>query len=328
MNKRILGKSGIEIGAIGMGCWAIGGPFYHESTPVGWGQTDDQESLNALATAFERGVSLFDTADAYGAGHSERLVGQAFTGRRDKVVIATKFGNKYDEETKQLIGQGADRDFIIGQCEKSLRRLQTDYIDLYQFHINEYPSAEIEPVAEALEYLVEQGKIRAYGWSTDNPQSAVAMLRYNHYSAVQFQQNALDPAPQLNKFTKQHNLAAINRGPLAMGLLTGKYHAHTKVDVDDVRGPQAPAWMQYFKDGRPDPQYIRRVAAIRDILTSEGRSIVQGALAWILTAGPHIVPIPGIRTVAQANENFSGASCRPFTAKQMAEIDQLRSTTT
>ena len=153
-----MGRSGIEASAIGMGCWAIGGPLYYGTTPVGWGETDDNESLRALAQAHEMGVTLFDTADVYGAGHSERLVGQAFGGKRDKVVIATKFGNKYDEQKRQIVGQGADKEFIIGQCERSLKRLGTDYIDLYQFHINDYSAADIAPVVEALETAGRAGE--------------------------------------------------------------------------------------------------------------------------------------------------------------------------
>lgn len=324
MEKRAIGKSGIEVSAIGMGCWAIGGPFYHGTTPIGWGKTDDGESLNALAKAYDMGINFFDTADVYGAGHSERLVGKAFAGRRDRVVIATKFGGVYDEEKKQITGQGADPDFIVGQCERSLKRLGTDYIDLYQFHTNEYPADQIEPVAETLERLAEQGKIRAYGWSTDDPLSAQAMVGNAHYHAVQFQQNVIDPNWELNTLTASNGLLAINRGPLAMGLLSGKYSASTTVDVDDVRGPNAPPWMQYFTDGKPSEQYLARLQAIREILTSDERSLVQGSLAWSVSAGGNIVPIPGIRTVAQAAENFAEPSVRRFDADQLAEIERLR----
>lgn len=324
MEKRTLGKKGAEIGAIGMGCWAIGGPTSHGTAPVGWGVTDDKVSLSAIATAHEMGVTFFDTADVYGAGHSERLLGQAFVGKRDRVVIGTKFGNAYDEKSKTIIGQEAGREFIVTQCERSLKRLRTDYIDLYQFHINDYPATEIAPVAEALERLVEQGKIRAYGWSTDDPIRAEAMRGGEHYRAVQFQQNVIDPNTALNAVTKANGLAAINRGPLAMGLLSGKYTTSTTIDIDDVRGPNSPPWMQYFRDGAPIPEYLERIGAIREILMSDGRTLTQGALAWILSVGSHIIPIPGVRTVAQAAENFAENSCRPFNAEQMAEIERLR----
>ena len=150
------------------------------------------------------------------------------------------------------------------------------------------------------------------------------MVGNEHYHTVQFQQNVLDPNDALNALTERNDLMAINRGPLAMGLLSGKYNRSTTVDADDVRGPNAPPWMQYFKDGKPSQEYLSKLEEIREILTGDGRSLAQGSLAWIISAGAHIVPIPGIRTVAQAQENFAERSCRPFSAQQMAEIARLR----
>ena len=115
--KREIGKSGIEVSALGLGCWAIGGPAWREETPVGWGDVDDNESLRALEVALDSGVTFFDTADAYGAGHSERLLGQAFAGKRDKVVIATKFSNLFDEQTTQLLGSDSSPAYIRKACE-------------------------------------------------------------------------------------------------------------------------------------------------------------------------------------------------------------------
>src|SRR5512135_1041469 len=129
---RILGRSGIQVSAMGMGCWAIGGPFWEGNTPLGWGKVDDHESRRAIDCAVDLGVTFFDTANVYGAGHSERVLGQAFAGRRDKVVIATKFNAVFDEATRQVTGADTSSAGIRKACEDSLRRLQTDYIDLYQ----------------------------------------------------------------------------------------------------------------------------------------------------------------------------------------------------
>jgi len=134
--KRIMGRSGIEVSALGMGCWAIGGPFWAGSTPNGWGEVDDEESIRAIHKALEMGVTLFDTANVYGAGHSERVLARAFEGRRSEVVIATKFNAVFDETTRQVTGSDATPAGIRAACEASLRRLNTDYIDLYQFHDN------------------------------------------------------------------------------------------------------------------------------------------------------------------------------------------------
>ncbi len=127
MFTRTLGRSEIVVSAVGMGCWAIGGPFWRGDTPVGWGQVDDAESTRAIHRALDLGVTFFDTADVYGAGHSERVLGAALGGRRGEVVIATKFGNVFDEETRAITGADQSPAFIRQACEASLRRLGTDY---------------------------------------------------------------------------------------------------------------------------------------------------------------------------------------------------------
>jgi aryl-alcohol dehydrogenase-like predicted oxidoreductase len=129
--KRYLGHSGIEVSALGMGCWAIGGPLWAGETPLGWGEVDDEESSRAIYAALDRGVDFFDTANVYGAGHSERVLGRALAGRRSQVVIATKFNALFDETTRQVTGADSSPDGIRKACEESLRRLNTDYIDLY-----------------------------------------------------------------------------------------------------------------------------------------------------------------------------------------------------
>ena len=140
MMKRILGKSGLEVSALGMGCWAIGGVFWRDGKPIGWGEVDDAESIRAIRRARELGVTFFDTADIYGTGHSEILLGRALAGERNQVVIATKFRNGFEEGKRKAYGHDVSPQFIRAACDASLRRLGTDYIDLYQLH----PS-EVEP---------------------------------------------------------------------------------------------------------------------------------------------------------------------------------------
>ncbi len=259
---RTLGRSGIEISAMGMGLWAVGGS--------GWGGgADDEQSILGIHKALELGVTFFDTADAYGAGHSEGVLARALEGRRDQVVIATKFGNLVSDEQRQRPGGAADPQTIRECCEASLRRLETDYIDLYQFHLNGFPADQAEPVRETLEGLVKDGKIRAYGWSTDYPDRARVFAQGANCTAIQVELNVLDDAADILAVCDEFNLAAINRGPLAMGLLTGKYKPNSTLPSDDVRGPNAPAWMKYFKDGKPNPEWLSKMEAIRDILTSE-----------------------------------------------------------
>lgn len=320
--KRQIGRSGIQVSAIGMGCWAIGGPFSGYGTQIGWGEVDDEESKAALQAAYDAGITFFDTSDAYGTGHSERIIGEAFSGMRDKVVIATKFGNVIDEAKRELVGQGSDEAYIRSACEASLQRLQTDYIDLYQFHLGDY-SAELAPaVCDVLDALVDEGKIRTYAWSTDNPANAAVFAERANCSAVQHRLNIFEDAPEIVTLCEAANLASINRSPLAMGLLSGKYTTQSQFAKDDIRANSLD-WMAYFKDGRPNPEMMQRISAIRDILMSDGRSLVQGALAWLLARSDMTVPIPGIRTVAQATENAGVMQFGPLTATQMAEIESL-----
>jgi len=323
VNSRKLGRSGIEVSPMGLGCWAIGGPFWSGETPLGWGEVDDEESIRAIHAALDHGITLFDTANVYGAGHSERVLGRAFAGIRSRVIIATKFNGVFDETTRQVTGSDTSAAGIRAACEASLSRLNTDYIDLYQFHDNDYPAMEAEPVRETLEMLVKEGKIRAYGWSTDYPERLEVFANGPKCAAVQLQLNVLDDNPAILALCEKYDLAALNRGPLAMGLLTDKYTAETKTSVDDVRGVKSPDWMKYFKDGKPNPDWLSQRNAVREILTSNGRTLAQGALAWLWARSKKTLPIPGFRTVAQVEENAAAMEFGPLTTEQIQEIDRL-----
>jgi aryl-alcohol dehydrogenase-like predicted oxidoreductase len=309
MDKRVLGRSGIEVSPMGMGCWAIGGS--------GWGGgADDEESMRGIHKALEMGITFLDTADAYGSGHSERILAKALMGHREQVVIATKFGHGEG-------GPSAEPDFIRSACEASLKRLNTDYIDLYQFHLNDYGPEGAEQVRETLEELVASGKIRAYGWSTDFPDRARVFAQGPNCSAIQVQLNVIDDAPDVLAVCEEFDLAAINRGPLAMGLLTGKYRPGSTLPEDDVRGPKAPDWMKYFKGGQPNPEWLDKVNAVGEVLRSGGRTLAQGALAWLWARSEKTLPIPGFRTVAQVEENCGALAFGPLTTAQMRQIDEL-----
>jgi aryl-alcohol dehydrogenase-like predicted oxidoreductase len=269
--------------------------------------------------------NFFDTADVYGTGHSEHVLGHALAGHRDQVVIATKFGNTFDRSIRQITGSDASPAYIRKACEASLQRLNTDYIDLYQFHLNDYDPDQAGAVRDVLEELVKDGKIRYYGWSTDFPNRARVFAEGPNCTTVEHQMNVLEDAGPMIALCEQLDLASINRGPLAMGLLTGKYQADSKLASDDVRGDRSPAWMQYFKDGKPNPEWLRKLEAIREILTSDGRTLAQGALAWIWARSEQTVPIPGFRSVRQVEENCAAMQFGPLSAEQMHEIDVLLS---
>ncbi len=320
---RKLGRSGIEVSALGMGCWAIGGPFFEKGTPLGWGKVDDNESIRAVHRAMELGVNFFDTANVYGAGHSERVLAKAFAGRRKEVVIATKFNAVFDEQTREVTGSDSTPAGIRKACEDSLKRLDTDYIDLYQFHDNGFPADKAEPVRETLEELVKEGKLRAYGWSTDFADRAEVFAQGKNCTSIQLQLNVLDNNTEVIALCEKYNLAAINRGPLAMGLLSGKYTASSKPSIDDVRGEKSPEWMKYFRDGKPSPEWMKKREAVQEILTSGGRTLSQGALAWLWARSEQTLPIPGFRTVAQVEENCGAMQFGALTVEQMNEIETL-----
>jgi aryl-alcohol dehydrogenase-like predicted oxidoreductase len=309
------------VSALGLGCWAIGGPFWSGSNPVGWGEVDDAESIRAIHRGLDLGITFFDTSDVYGAGHSERVLGKALKGRRHDVVIATKFGSMFDESTKQITGHDASPAYVRRACEASLRRLQAEYIDIYQLHFDPAPGM-IPVVLDTLEELVQEGKVRGYGWSTDDPEHARQFAERPHCVAVQFTLNVLEDNAAMVALCDERNLTGINRGPLAMGLLTGKFAPGTRLPADDIRGAGAP-WMRYFRNGQPNPEWLKRLDAVREILTGDGRTLAQGALAWLWGRSERMLPIPGFRTVAQVEENARALEQGPLTPEQMQRIDEL-----
>jgi aryl-alcohol dehydrogenase-like predicted oxidoreductase len=312
---RRLGRSGIDVSALGMGCWAIGG---------GWGAVDDDESIRTVHRALDLGITLFDTASSYGAGHGERVLGRALAGRRDRVVIASKFGNTFDEESGQPTGQDASPAYAVSCLDGILRRLGTDYLDLYQLHVNDLPVPQALDLVETLEDLVTRGKIRGYGWSTDDPARAAAVATHGvHCAVIQYDQSVLNDNAAMVAVLEQHDLAGINRGPLAMGLLTGKYHGATELmSSEDIRA-QSPPWLKYFTKGVATPEWADRVDRVRRVLTFDGRTLTQGALGWLLARSVRTLPIPGCRTVNQANENFGTLSHGPLPPEVFAEVESL-----
>ncbi len=316
MFMRELGRSGIAVTAMGLGCWAIGGPMWRGDQPVGWGQVDDEQSLRAIQRALEMGVTFFDTADVYGTGHSETLLGRILPRYRDKVVIATKFGNVFDADTRQIVGADGSPAYIRQACEASLRRLNVDYIDLYQFHVGNYDMDEAPAVRDTLEELVAAGKIRAYGWSTDDPARARIFAAGPHCAAIQQRLNIFEGNLETLAVCESHGLASINRSPLAKGLLTGKFTADSSLPSDDVRH----GWD--FRRGTVAEQ-LAALAKVRDVLTAEGRTLAQGALGWLWAKSDKTIPIPGFKTVAQVEENVQAMHYGPLRQEQMAEIDRL-----
>jgi aryl-alcohol dehydrogenase-like predicted oxidoreductase len=322
MLTRILGKSGIEVSAMGMGCWAIGGPWTWDQPgqapfPAGWGQVDDRESIRAIHTALDLGVNFFDTAANYGAGHSERILGQALSGRRERAVIASKFGHIIDEVKKTVYG---DESRVIPNVrqdvENSLRRLMTDIIDVYQLHVGDYPVELALELRHILEDLVRQGKIRWYGWSTDLVDRARVFADGEHCTSIQFALNAMDDNPDMRRLCADFNLAGINKDPLNRGVLTGKFNTATTMPADDIRSRID------FQDEHV-ARRLETVQALREILTTGGRSMAQGALAYIWALDERMVPIPGFKTVQQVRENSGALDFGPLTQEQVRQVQEI-----
>ncbi|MFF3905086.1 aldo/keto reductase [Streptomyces sp. NPDC001848] len=321
---RPLGRSGIRVSALGFGCWAVGGEWASlDGQPLGWGKVDDEESVRAIRRALDLGVTFFDTADAYGAGHSERVLARALGKRRADVVVATKWGNVIDEERRLLTGSDDSPAYARRALTASLRRLDTDHIDLYQLHLSDADPERAAELRDTCEDFVREGLIRAYAWNTDDPARAAVFAVGEHCTAVQHRLNILQDAPELLALCEESGLASINRSPLAMGLLTGKHRAGRVLEAGDIRNAP-PAWLPGFTEGGgADGEWLRRVEALRDVLTSGGRTLAQGALAWIWARSPLTVPIPGFRSVAQAEENAGALGKGPLAAAQLAEVDRI-----
>jgi aryl-alcohol dehydrogenase-like predicted oxidoreductase len=309
-----------DYGTLGLGCWAIGGPWTSAvGDPLGWGVVDDDESAAAIKRALELGVRVFDTADTYGTGHSERVLGQALGDRRGDVLLVSKFGNTFDEASRARIGVDCSPAYIRSACEASLRRLGTDYLDVYLLHLGDIQDEELPGVRDTLEGLVAAGRIRAYGWSTDQVHRVRTFGESPNCAAVEIGLNVLDDSPEMIPVLAELELPALVRSPLAMGLLAGRITRGSRMAHDDVRAI-APKWLGWFEGGRPTPAFMDRLDAVHEILAEDDRSMVEGALGWLWARSPWLLPIPGFRTSRQVEQSFGAAARGPLSAAQMDRI--------
>ncbi|MEP4768496.1 MAG: aldo/keto reductase [Roseibium sp.] len=319
--------NGKTVPRIGIGTWVMGGEQYWGDMPTGWQGVDDAESLATLRTAFDLGVRIIDTADQYGAGHSERIIAKALNDMpydRSEFVIATKFGLVCDPDSGNITGISDNPATVAPAVEASMKRMGLEHIDLVQFHLNNHPVDKSRGVFEELAKLYESGKIGGFGWSTDDVIGAVAFVDLPGYVAVQHDLNLFAPGPDMLKAAEKNGLWAFNRQPLAMGLLTGK-HTSTSAGFgkNDIRGSGA-EWLAYFeKDGRPSAKLLAKLDKLRDLLTSDGRSLAQGALGWVLAQSPRTIPLPGCRTPQQACDNFGVIKCNALSSEVIDEIAKV-----
>jgi aryl-alcohol dehydrogenase-like predicted oxidoreductase len=317
MLQRTLGRSGLEVSAIGLGTARIGGLAFSRN-----GDRDTvlipeavQECTRAIREAIGCGINFFDTADIYRAGRAEKLLGEAIRSVRHKVIIATKFGELFDEATGEETNDAVTPEYVKRACDASLRRLGTDVIDVYLFHLRSFPLDRAEGIRDALEDLVSQGKIRFYGWSTDDVERAELFAQGAHCTAIEHRLSVFEASADMLAVCEENNLASIIRAPFMTGILTGRWQPGDTLPENDRRSD----WIT----DEPAQQALRRAESLRPILTQSGRTYVQGILAWIWGTSERAVPIPGFRTTEQAIELAGALQHGPMSKDELAAIAAL-----
>jgi aryl-alcohol dehydrogenase-like predicted oxidoreductase len=299
MQYRELGRTGIRVSAIGFGGWAIGGTSEGSGVPMGWGRTNDDESLAAIRRARDLGVTFFDTADSYGFGRSESLLGIVLSRRRPQVVIATKVG--VVRTSSGDIRKDFSKQHIFHAVDGSLKRLRSDYIDLYQLHNPTIDNLRREEIQEAMEMLQDAGKIRSWGVSVSTPEEGLEIVAHGWAHTLQVLYNILNQAPARELFpaAKAKGYGIIARVPLASGLLTGKFRHDTQFAADDLR--------QNFLTPRRLQEAVDRVDEAKAIIGGSARSLTEAALRFVLANEAISTVIPGAKNVRQVETNATAA---------------------
>ncbi len=293
MELRPLGDSGLEVSALGVGTWAIGGEVEL------WGHADEGESIAAIHQALDSGVNLIDTAAAYGWGHSEEIVGKAIRGRRREVVLATKCGLMSPESKDKLPPRCLTRQSVMRECEASLRRLQTDVIDLYQCHWPD-PETPIRDTMEALMTLLQQGKIRAIGLSNYGCEQIAAAREFGSIHSLQPPFSMLQPRAleDLIPFCTECGIGVIPYSPLARGLLAGKFDADST--FNDVRAHDPDFVGDRYR------RNLRIVEELKGIAARYDKTVAQLAINWVAETPGVTAPIVGVRRPSQVDEIVGG----------------------
>jgi aryl-alcohol dehydrogenase-like predicted oxidoreductase len=309
MRYRTLGKTGLKVSEVGFGGWPIGGNAFGNS----YGPTDDKLSLAAIRRALELGCNFFDTADVYGHGHSEELLGRALKGHRSEVIIATKVGGDFYHGTPRMNFTSDYLEFALG---KSCERLGSDYIDLYQLHNPPVQLIRDGKIFKTLEKLKASGKIRHCGISIHDPQEGVLAMRSGGVEAVQAVFNILrqEAKNQLFRETARDNVGIIAREPLANGFLAGKLKTESTFHEGDIR--------HNFP-----PNYISQLTGAVDqlrFLESSTRTLAQAALRFVLDHKDVSTVIPGAKTPGQVEEDLASAESAPLTGEELLRIKFLR----
>jgi aryl-alcohol dehydrogenase-like predicted oxidoreductase len=310
LRSRPLGKTGRQVSEIGFGAWAIGGS---------WGETDDSTSLAAMNAAVDAGVTLFDTADVYGDGRSERLIAQLLRDRDESLVVATKFGRRAAQEVENYTYEN-----LRGWLERSLANLGVEAADLVQLHCPPWDAYYTPSVFDSCERLKEEGLLRAYGVSVEKVEEALKAIEYPGVATVQIIFNIFRQRPAALFFeqAKLRDVDVIVRVPLASGLLTGKFTRESTFGADDHR--------RFNRDGEQfdvgetfsGVDFETGLDAVEELrpLVPEGATLAQLALRWILMFDAVSTVIPGAKSPEQARANAAAADLPPLSDETMRRI--------
>jgi aryl-alcohol dehydrogenase-like predicted oxidoreductase len=311
MEYRRLGRSDIKVSPLGLGTARMAGIGWREDITPQVTPESKREAIRGIRAAVDLGITFFDTADNYGDGLSEIVLGEALRGIHG-VVVATKFGE--DPIPDQQDPWSLDAVIVQQKCEASLRRLGFDCIDLYLLHRRDYPQDQAPALIEVLEDLVRIGKIRNYGWSTDDVERARLFANGEHCIAIEHRLNVFNDNPDMLELCRTQDLASLNRVPLLMGVLSGRWSPETKLEEGDPR-------MKWFEQ----EEFLKLLACTRQIepyLTVQGRSYVQGALGWIWAKSPLTIPLPGFRNMEQVKELAQAQQFGPLSSDAMRAIEE------
>jgi aryl-alcohol dehydrogenase-like predicted oxidoreductase len=306
MDRRKLGSEGLEVSEQGLGCMGMS-EFY--------GSADEDEAIATIHRALELGIDFLDTADMYGPFTNERLVGRAIAGRRDKVTLATKFGNERREDGS-WVGINGSPDYVRSACDASLERLGVDHIDLYYQHRVD-KSVPIEETVGAMAELVEAGKVRYLGLSEASPETIKRAHAVHPISALQTEYSlwTRDPEEAILPTLRELGIGFVAYSPLGRGFLSGRFRSEDDIPEGDFRRNHPRFQGENFQ------RNLELVERVEEIAEEKGVSASQLALAWVLRQGEDIVPIPGTKRRSYLEEN-AGASDVELTDEDLRRLDE------